>query len=89
MKVKKKVKVKVKKKVPLREFEVGDIIVTFIPKLTYIPLFRLITEVRIRSSKRFYTWEFLDRSTNKGKSEDSSDPQLTYWRRVLKGASRP
>lgn len=51
-----------------------------------------------RSPQRFYTWEYLDRGIKhlqqyrEGEdyiSENSLDPQLTLWRRVLKGASRP
>lgn len=47
---------------------------------------------------RTYTWEYLDRGISHGRqtrddedydSESSSDPQLTYWRRVLCGARRP
>lgn len=51
-----------------------------------------------RTPRRFYTWEYLDRGIDHGsqhrddesyRSEDSSDPQFTYFRRVLRGAIRP
>jgi hypothetical protein len=47
--------------------------------------------------RRVYTWEYLDRGINHGEqwrddddydSLNSSDPQLTLWRRVLHGARR-
>lgn len=77
-----------------QRFEVGDI-VTYQPHpdAREDPLFRVITAVRDSG----YSWEYLDRGINHGHqtradedylSENSSDPMLWYWRRVLKGASR-
>jgi hypothetical protein len=89
--------------IPEQTFEVGDVITWQSGDGRDEPMYRLITEVRIRerpsdrAPRRFYTWEYLDRGIDHGRqhrddhdyiSENSSDPQLFHWRRVLSGARR-
>ncbi len=68
-------------------FEIGDLIAY---EGWDCVLFRLITEVRDTG----YTWEYADRGApwradDCYLSENSSDPMLTAFRLVLKGARRP